>query len=302
MLIVAVIVIGFSLFLFTSIKHNLQDASEDDFANATSRAHFIEHTLSPIRDTLIFTDLFIILTAAGMSYWLAGKTLRPVQRSLEAQQLFAAQASHELRTPLAVMRNEAEVTLRDSKASTIDLRNALSGNIEEVQKMTHLIEDLLLLARSERPESAKISPVLITELQEEVRTKLESLATDKGVLIIISPTERMTLKGNKVLLERILVNILQNSLEHTPPGGSIEIRNEVRENFACIYITDSGEGIPEKHLNHLFDRFYKVSVDSQGSGLGLAIVKELVSQQHGSISIESTEGHGTKVTLQFPLA
>jgi signal transduction histidine kinase len=128
-LILAIIIGGFSLFLFSSVLQNLKDASEDDFATAASRIHFIEHTQEPIRNTLLLTDGIILLGAAGLSYWLAGRTLKPVQRSLEAQRLFAAQASHELRTPLTVIQSEAEVALRSAHTSPAELREVSMGNL-----------------------------------------------------------------------------------------------------------------------------------------------------------------------------
>ncbi len=299
---VAVIVCGFSLFLFTSITHNLHDAGDDDFANPDSRTHFINHTLEPIQTTLIFTDLFIILSAAGLSYWLAGKTLKPVERSLEAQRLFAANASHELRTPLAVMKNDSEVTLRDKHASSSELRSALTSNIEEIQKMSHLVEDLLVLARSEHAQLPSVTRVNINELQGGVIAKLLPLADRKGLKLISSIEGVVRLRGNKQALERVLVNLIQNSIEHTPIGGVIEVSTKIDRGQVLILVHDTWVGIAAEDLPNIFERFYKgrLGDEKSGSGLGLAIVKEIVTQHEGSISVESVEHKGTDVWLHFP--
>jgi signal transduction histidine kinase len=299
---VAVIVCAFSLFLFISISHNLSDAGDDDFANSSSRTHFIDNTLAPIRTTLIFTDLSIILSAAALSYWLAGRTLKPVERSLEAQRLFAANASHELRTPLAVMKNDSEVTLRDKHASATELRSALTSNIEEIQKMSRLVEDLLVLARSEHAQLPSISRVNIAELQEEVISKLLPLADRKGVTLTSSVQGVVRVRGNKQALERILVNLIQNSIEHTPIDGRIEVSTKIDAGEVSILVHDTGVGIAAEDLPNIFERFYKgrMGDEKNGSGLGLAIVKEIVIQHEGSISVESIEHKGTDVLLHFP--
>ena len=301
---VAVIVCGFSLFLFTSITHNLHDAGDDDFANPDSRTHFINRTLEPIQTTIIFTDLFIILSAAGLSYWLAGRTLKPVERSLEAQRLFAANASHELRTPLAVMKNDSEVTLRDKHASSSELRSALTSNIEEIQKMSRLVEDLLVLARSEHAQLPSVTRVSINELQEEVIAKLLPLADRKGLKLTSSIEGVVRIRGNKQALERVLVNLIQNSIEHTPTDGSIVVSTKIDAGQVSILVHDTGVGIAAEDLPNIFERFYKgrLGNEKNGSGLGLAIVKEIVTQHEGLISVESIEHEGTDVSLRFPAA
>jgi two-component system sensor histidine kinase CiaH len=302
--IVAIIVFGFSIFLFSSLERNLRDASEDDFANANSRAHFIEHTVRPIRNTLLFTDVLIILSAAGVSYWLAGKTLKPVQNALEAQRLFATQASHELRTPLAVMRNDSEVTLRNPRATTSDLRETLSSTIEEIEKMSQLVEDLLVLARSENAQVAAHGNVNIADIQRETLLKLEPLTKQKGLVIISETHGKMDIIGNEQELKRVLINILQNSIEHTDEGGEIRLISQEKKGFVQLNIQDTGCGIATHDLPHVFNRFYKGnrSSEKEGTGLGLSIVKEIVTQHEGSIEIDSTEGLGTTVRITFPLA
>jgi two-component system sensor histidine kinase CiaH len=299
--IVAIIVCGFSLFLYTSVTTNLYDTSDDDFANATARTHFLEHAVTPIRTTLLFTDIFIIIGAAGLSYLLAGNTLRPVQKSLEAQRLFAAQASHELRTPLTVMRNDAEVILRDAHSSPADLRTTLKSNVEEIEKMTQLVKNLLILARSEHtlPPSER---VVLTDLIPNTIAKLEPLAIQKGVSLICSLREAPVIIGSVQGIERVLINLIRNAIEHTPRTGRVEVSSSAAGHRVMIQVRDSGSGVSVEDQPHIFKRFYKGQLgrEKNGSGLGLAIVKEIVDQHRGSIDITSSQGNGTLVTLTFP--
>ncbi len=303
-LIVTVIVGVFSIFLFTSIVKNLRDASEDDFLNPAARMHFIEHTVRPIRTSLLLTDLIIILGTAGLSYWLAGKTLEPVRRSLEAQRLFAAQASHELRTPLAVIRNDAEVTLRNSHATPQQLRSTLESSIEEVQGMTNLVENLLALARSEHTATSPSTRVALAPLQEEVIGRLRIVAEKKAVTLSSTVQGSPVVTGETQSLERVLVNLLQNSIEHTPEGGTISVRTESKGTHVSLLIKDTGSGIEPRDLPHIFDRFYKgrTHPERKGNGLGLSIVKEIIEQHGGTISAKSTLGIGTEMHITLPRA
>jgi signal transduction histidine kinase len=130
---------------------------------------------------------------------------------------------------------------------------------------------------------------------------MKPLADKKGLSIVISPGGFLEVDGNKAGLERVIMNLIQNAIEHTPKGGSITLDVSQNTSRAMLVISDTGSGIDEKDLPHILERFYKGN-GTAGSGLGLSIVKEIVDQHVGSVSIESTKGKGTKVTLLFPLA
>jgi two-component system sensor histidine kinase CiaH len=295
-LIVTIIVGGFSIFLFISVIHNLQDTGDDDFANGNARIHFIDRTVEPIRNTIV-----LILAAAGLSYWLAGVTLRPVQRSLEAQRLFAAQASHELRTPLTVIQSEAEVILRNQSAPASELRATLYSTLEETHAMTILIDDLLALARSENAPLQNRTTVSVEELLKKVTEKLMPLAKIKNLKLSYSSSSNMHILGTSQTLERLLTNLIDNSIEHTSKGG-ISISATAIDTNVLLKIVDTGIGIPSAQLPHIFERFYKGNAAKAGSGLGLSIIKEIVAQYGGSVYVESEISIGTTVFVTLPLA
>jgi signal transduction histidine kinase len=300
-LIVAIIVFGFSVFLYQSIGSNLRDASDDDFAGHDSHQHFVSNTLDSLQYELLFADLVIIITSAGLSYVLAGRTLRPIQKSVEAQKVFAANASHELRTPLTVMRNDIEVFLRNISQTKEQASKTMNSNLEEIERMSGIVENLLLLARSDNASVPVLVPLDASTLVKTMIKKMQSSADKKNIQLISKLPDSLMIKGNNALLERAILNILQNSIEHTPQYGSITFEMIQKDSQAIIRIIDTGSGIDEKDLPNIFTRFYKAE-SSNGSGLGLSIVKEIIDQHHGSISIESIKNKGTTVIIHLPMA
>ena len=300
-LIVAVIVFGFSIFLYQSIGHNLRDVSDDDFAGPEFHQHFVANTLDTLQYELLFADLIIIIASAGLSYMLAGRTLKPIQKSVEAQKAFAANASHELRTPLSVMRNDMEVFLRNPNQTKELASRTMNSNMEEVERMSGIVENLLLLARSDNGVKPTLSTVDLTGLVKKMVEKVEPLAKKKNIQFKFVSQGTLSIKGDSASFERAILNILQNSIEHSSMGGSITIETAKSGSQAIIKVIDTGSGIDEKDLPHIFTRFYKSEI-STGSGLGLSIVKEIVEQHEGEILIESVKGKGTTVVITTPLA
>jgi signal transduction histidine kinase len=301
---VAAIVLGFSLFLYQSLQRNFRDAGEDDFADTQSQQHFVGQTLSSLQKEILLADLIILCAAAGLSYALAGWTLKPAQRSSEAQQAFAANASHELRTPLAIMKNDVEVLMRNKAPSQELIRSTLKSNLEEIQHMSHIVESLLSLARSGNQTKLTLTRLDLKELVTTVAAKITVLATQSGIKLTVSAVGSSLIQGNASSLERAILNVVRNSLDHTSEGGSITINLKDENKQAILRIVDTGAGINPDDLPHVFERFYKGngSESESGAGLGLTIVKEVVERHGGTISIESTSGKGTTVSIRLPLS
>ena len=300
-LIVASIVCGFSIFIYRNIEQNLKDASEEDFAGIEFHRHFLEHTLGIVQNDLLLADTVILIAAVGLSFMLAGKTLKPIQLSLEAQKAFAANASHELRTPLAVMRNDIEVYLRNTSPTKERTEGTLKSNLEEIKRMSSIVEDLLVLARSDTRALSRHEAVDVSAVVTTVVERMKSIARNKQIQLSHTPASPILVHGAEGPLERVLLNILQNSIGHTPIGGSIDVTIEKEESQVLLRITDTGSGIPAKDLPHIFTRFYKGN-SATGTGLGLSIVKEVVDQHRGEIEVQSVVGTGTTVTIRLPSA
>jgi signal transduction histidine kinase len=237
------------------------------------------------------------------SWWLAGRSLRPAQQAWERQQAFVANASHELRTPLTLMRASAEVARRGLPEG--DDRRALLGDIlQEVDHMSRLVEDQLLLARLDAGAlKFEHSPVAVHDLLADIQRQFGRVAEEHGVQVSLDSAQALIL-GDPTRLRQVVLILLDNALAHTPAGGAIRLQARPRGHAVELVITDTGSGIAPEHLNRVFERFYRVEAGAKGhggrSGLGLAIAKALTEGQQGEIRLESKPGQGTQVTLTFP--
>ncbi len=302
-LIVAIIVIGFSAFLYLNLQQSLNEGNgvDGDFSSNEAQQQFVTHTLATFENDLLVIDATILLFAGAFGYWFAGYTLRPIQRSLEAQQAFSEKASHELRTPLAVMRNEFEVLLRNSAPTKELMHSALKSGIEEIDRLSGMTRDLLTLARSHTAIQTSSEKVDLAELAKSTANKIRQLSENKGIRLNVSAEGSIFVLGWTGELTRALTNLLQNAIEHTPKDGTITLDVQREGVQAIMHISDTGRGIEAKDLPHVFERFYK-GEGTTGSGLGLSIVKELIEQHGGSVSIESEKGKGTSVTVRLPIS
>jgi two-component system heavy metal sensor histidine kinase CusS len=182
----------------------------------------------------------------------------------------------------------------------------LSSSLEELDRITKITDGLLFLAKSENPEAVPKQDLI--DLEEELKKIsefYESTATETGIAIEVSVSEKISLSVNRILFQRAVGNLISNAIAHTPPKGLIRLVGKKAENFIEIQVVDTGEGIPAEHLTKIFDRFYRAdpsrSVTGQvGFGLGLAIVKGIVKLHAGRVEAKSTVGKGTRISLFFP--
>jgi signal transduction histidine kinase len=245
-----------------------------------------------------------VLLLSASSWWLAGRSLRPVQQSWDRQQTFVANASHELRTPLTLMRASAEVALRGLPPQDADRRELLGDVLHETDHMSTLVEELLLLSRLDTGRlKVDRQPIDIPDLLADVQRQIGRLADERGVCLRAGALAGVAL-ADPTHLRQVLLIVLDNALRHTPKGGEVWVEAQTRGRQIAITVGDTGEGIAPAHLPHVFERFYRADSarGTSGSGLGLSIAKGLISAQHGQIAITSELGKGTRVTISLPLA
>jgi signal transduction histidine kinase len=256
---------------------------------------------------LVLVNGFLLLIAGGLSYKLAEWTLNPLKKTYEREKRFLSDASHELRTPLSILKIELENEL--SEKSTGSAINRVKSNLEEVDRMSQIISDLLTLSRlSENGvyEPAQFVPVDLAAVIYKTNERISNLAKKNDILLVVHlPKEGLSVVSNESLLEAIIMNATKNAVFYNKPNGSVTTTVVKNANEAIITIADTGIGMTQEDADKIFDRFYRVdksrSRQTGGSGLGLSIVKSALDILGGKVSIESKLDEGTIVTLKLPL-
>jgi len=239
--------------------------------------------------------------------------LHDVTREKEISQMkndFVSHVSHELKTPLASITAYSEM-LADGEADDKETRNEFCSVIQgQAKRLNRLIEDILNTARIESGLiKIEKKPVSLTILIEEQLQMIKSYAEDKNIRIIgQKPIVFDQVYADRDMIAQVIVNLLSNAVKYTPAGGSVRIATELDEiaKVARVSVTDTGVGIPEDEVEHVFDKFYRVGANkgqAKGTGLGLNLVKQIVEKVHsGRVSVSSKPGEGSTFGFELPLA
>jgi heavy metal sensor kinase len=227
-----------------------------------------------------------------------------LERAFIEVRRFTADASHELRTPLTLIRTEAEVAY-DNPPGPDGCQHLLGNILEECQRMTRLTDQLLALAREDAGANGHPrEPVDLTGLVAEVVEALRPLAESRGLRLRASPDEPAWVEGDQARLRQVFVNLVDNAIKYTPPGGSVDAEVRREGEAVVAVIRDTGIGIAAEHLRRVFDRFYRVdkarSRAEGGTGLGLSIARSIVTAHGGQVELASTPGEGTACTVRLP--
>ena len=233
-------------------------------------------------------------------------TLARLQNAVGEMKQFTASISHELRTPLAVLRGEAEIALMQADSSE-QLRRVLASQLEEFERLTRMINQLLTLARAESGDVAIArEPVNISSMAQSIAEQLEPVAASKDVRLSWNCDGNVTLQGDASWIERVVLNLIDNAIKFTRPGGHVGINVSTNGVDAIFEVADEGIGIPPEAVPHIFERFYRADPSranrADGAGLGLSLVKWAVDQHHGTIHVESVPENGTRFVVKIPLS
>jgi two-component system heavy metal sensor histidine kinase CusS len=279
-------------------------------------AWFLTHRgLEPVRE---ITSTMKRVGAEGLDERLGGKPwprelaamagefdlmLQRLRDAFARQSQFTADVAHEFRTPLNNLVLSTSLTLSRDQAQE-DYRQTLATHLEEYDRLKHMVESLLFIARADNAEASLTKVEVDTAaLAEEVADFYSALAEDKGVMLTSSGEG--CVMADASLLRMALGNLISNAIRHTPAGGKVSVMIAQEANRCLVSVADTGTGIAAEHLPRLFDRFYRVDSarSSQGSdagaGLGLALVKTVVQLHGGTVTVSSTPGSGTTVEMRF---
>src|SRR6266404_1784647 len=236
--------------------------------------------------------------------------LARLDASFTQQRRFMADASHELRTPLSVIRTSAEVTLERDHRSEIEYRDALKIIDEQVRRLSNIVGDMFTLARADvGRRTLNISEFYLDELVQEAARAARILGESGQVTVEVSPLDEINYRGDEGLLRQMLLNLMENAVKYTLPGGYVRINVEQSAEFYNITVADSGIGIPGKEQALIFERFYRVdkarsgvdTADRWGAGLGLSIAMWIAHAHGGSLKLSHSDETGSTFVAALPV-
>jgi heavy metal sensor kinase len=241
------------------------------------------------------------LTTLASSF---NELLGRIDQSFDGMRRFVADASHELRTPVAVIRGEADVAL-SSERSAAEYRESLAIILDESRRLSVLVDDLLNLARADAGRvKLHTQPFYWNDLLAECCRSVQSLAAARRIELVCRSTPDMPFEGDEELLRRMTLNLLDNAIRYTHPGGRVAAELEARETGVLLRISDTGIGIPPEAAPHVFERFFRADKartrENGGFGLGLAIVKWIAESHRGVVELASQPGAGSVFTVTLP--
>jgi anti-sigma regulatory factor (Ser/Thr protein kinase) len=268
----------------------------------------IESELERLRWGLGWSGLVALVGCGVGSWWLTRQSLQPIEQSFQRLRQFTADASHELRSPLTAIHTSVEVMQSHPERIHPADVHKLAVITSATAQMTQLIEDLLLLARTDgstlhQPNSTVVP---LDELLEELVDSFAPQAEAKAIVLKADLAIATLVKGDVNQLKRAFYNLLANALQYTPAGEKVTVESFTQDNWITVKITDTGIGIAPEHLSLVFDRFWRADQArtrrAGGSGLGLAIVQGIVRSHRGEITVSSKLEVGSCFQIHLPLA
>lgn len=304
MILISLILISFSIALYYSYARTISSDIEGNFTDQEQEL-IITKSMERLRILLILINGGTLIATGIISFILVGITLQPIKEAMDRQKQFTADAAHELRTPLTVMKTELEISLEEPEFEKKQVSSLLKSNLEEIERLSQIVENLLLLSRMDNPQD-KITPeeIAFSEFVRESIERMKPYMEKKRIHLRTFIPEKIVLRGDREWLRRLLLNILKNAVDYNREEGEIMIEVKEQVRGILLSVSDTGIGISQEDLPHVFERFYRAekshSREIQGTGLGLSIAKSIVEAHHGSIRAKSALGKGTTVEVFLP--
>ncbi len=288
----------------TSVIFRMKDMNLiQDFVNEQNET--AQKAESRLKSNLVLINFLILISGGLLSYYLARKTLQPIEKAHEVQSRFTADASHELRTPITAMRAETELALTDTKLSLAQAKKQLTSNIEELDKLSSLSEGLLRLSQLDNNGIEK-SPTKVSDIIHQAVQRVSKKAEQKQQLIVLGKLSDTNISVNQQAIVEAVVTLLDNAIKYSPETTEIKIKTVERKGYINMSIIDKGRGIRASDIPHIFDRFYRADISrtkndpsSDGYGIGLSIALAAVKAHNGTIAVKSTLDKGATFTISL---
>lgn len=265
-----------------------------------------QNLLKNLLKTFFITGFISLIILFTISYYLAYKTIAPIKEVFEKQKQFIADASHELRTPIAIIKTNLAL-VSSNKDKTIESQGKWMNYIDlQTDRMSHLIDDMLSLAKlDEDKKILNLQPININKILENLLMSFEAVFFENKIELENNLKDNFFINGDLEEIKKLFNILMDNAIKHTFPNGTITITSSKLKSKMEIIITNTGEGIPDRDLEKIFERFYRSDESRQrktgGYGLGLAIANAIVTSHKGKIYARSNVGKDTSFIVELPI-
>jgi two-component system sensor histidine kinase CiaH len=314
--IIMVLSISFSYVLYKTSAHELGrqippvSMFDPEQPDPLEYHHFFDQRINEGRghllERLVLLNLFVLGAGAVFSYYLARRTLQPIESAMEAQSRFVTDASHELRTPLTAILTANEVAQRKSSLTLKQARDTIKSNTEEIIKLQGLTDGLLSLAAQDINGPLFSQPVSLQDITGEAMNRVLAAAQAKQIAIQDNVPD-IKVSGDQAKLAQVATILLDNAVKYSSDKSTVYIEGHGKDGHGYLSVRDEGIGISAADLPLIFDRFYRADPartkpDTDGYGIGLSIARKIIEQHRGRITVSSAPGKGSIFVLQLPLA
>lgn len=268
--------------------------------------------LAKIRRMFAVVIPLLVMCAATGGSLLAKRSIAPVELSFEHQRQFMADASHELRTPTAILRTEADLTLSREHRSEDEYRASMTVVQDATRRLTRIVDDLFLLARTDSGQlQSRRESFYLEEVLHHATNGVRAMADHRNAHVALGQVVEAPFDGDEDLIARLILNLLDNAIKHSPDGGRVDVTLARRENAYEIVVVDAGGGVPAYARERIFERFFRVeddrarsetngSADVGGAGLGLAIARRIAELHGGRLELADSRPGRTEFRATLP--
>lgn len=262
----------------------------------------VEEARSELAWNLLAMNIFVLIVGGGVSYFLARKTLQPIEAALKSKDQFISDASHELRTPLTALQTTNEVALRKTRLTLKEAKQVLKDNVDEVRRLQNLSDGLLgLLSEDQVMNKQDVSvPTIVSDAMMQIVT----LAQEKEI-VVDDQVKKIMVYTDHNLVTQLLTIFLDNAIKYSPAKSTITLTSDITKKTVKINVIDQGIGVKTKDKKHIFERFYRADHSRtkqqvEGTGLGLSIAAKIAEQLNLKLSVKSKPGKGSIFSVTIP--